>query len=321
MIAKPSLRARSRRAAFTLVELLGVIAIIAILLALSAGAYFRVRVQQQESATGTTLLKLQSELDTQWKAVVDNANLDAKTRSISPAIVSWSGNDDRRAKVVWTKILLRVEFPQTFYDAIDFPVQLKTLGFNVPIKSTYFQAVQGMSPAPVQNPGYPQAHYESAALLYISLTQGRRGMHAFTPEQVGAHAIGSVDLYGKSFKCFIDTWGEPIAFIRWPTGAAGTDLNDPTQPFQVFNTINGVKTPVDPQDPEKTLYDSTWANQGKFSNSIHVLNPNGPLNLSPFVFSAGRDKQYGVDATYAGVGSVDELDNLYSYRARRVGGK
>jgi len=57
--AKPTLRAR--RAAFTLIELLAVIAIIAILLAMSAGAYFRVRVSQQESATNTTLQKLHSE--------------------------------------------------------------------------------------------------------------------------------------------------------------------------------------------------------------------------------------------------------------------
>jgi hypothetical protein len=227
---------------------------------------------------------------------------------------------------VWTKILLRVEFPQTFYDAVNFPVALKSINsqFNVPMKSTYFQAVQGMTSVPQANPGYPQAHYESAALLYIALTQGRRGMQAFSPnEQVGPHAIGNVDLYGKSFKVFIDTWGSPIAFVRWPTGAAMTDdINQP--PFQVLNTftINGVPTqlPVDPQDPERTLNDPNWTNQGNFG-AIHPLNPNGPLNLSPFVFSAGRDKAYGVDATYAGIGSTDELDNLYGYRLRGVGRK
>lgn len=321
MIAKRSPRGRPRRAAFTLIELLAVIAIIAVLLAMSAAAFYRTRVQQQESATNVTLSKLQSELDVQWKTVLDRGAEDARTRSIPQAILSWSGNDDRRAKVVWTKILLRVEFPQTFYDAVNFPVALKSMGFNVPMKSDYFQAVQGMAPAPVANPGYPQAHYESAALLYLALKQGRRGMQAFNPnEQVGPHAIGSVDLYGKSFNVFIDTWGEPIAFIRWPTGATMMDdINQP--PFQVLNTIAGVPTAVDPQDPEKTLHVATWANQSSFSNSIHPLNANGPLNLSPFVFSAGRDKQYGVDATYAGVGSTDELDNLYGYRQRGVGRK
>jgi len=325
VIAKPLPRVRFRRAAFTLIELLGVIAIIAILLAMSAAAFFRVRVQQQESATNVTLQKLQSELDIQHKTVLDRGAEDARTRRIPQAIVSWSGNDDRRAKVVWTKILLRVEFPQTFYDAVNFPVTLSSMGFNVPMKSSYFRAVQGMSPAPVANPGYPQAHYESAALLFIALTQERRGMGAFSPnEQVGPHAIGNVDLYGKSFKVFIDTWGEPIAFIRWPTGAAMTDdINQ--SPFQVLNTftINGVPTqlPVDPQDPERTLNDTAWSNQAGFSNNIHLLNPNGPQNLSPFVFSAGRDKSFGVDATYAGVGSTDELDNLYGYRHRGAGRK
>jgi prepilin-type N-terminal cleavage/methylation domain-containing protein len=314
-----------RRAAFTLVELLAVIAIIGILMALSAGAFFRVRVQQQESATNVTLQKLQSELDTQWKTVMDNANDDARTRSISPSIISWAGNDDRRAKVVWSKILLRVEFPQTFFDATDpvngFPAQMKALNFNIPIKSSYFQATQGMTSAPVANPGYPQAHYESAALLYISLTQGRRGMKSFNPtEQVGPHAIGTVDLYGKQLNVFVDTWGTPIAFIRWPTSAAGSDLNDSSQPFQVFNTISGVKYSVDPQDPELTLNDPSWTNQSGFSKSIHALNPNGPLNLSPFVFSAGRDKDYGVDALY-GNATAGELDNLYGYRLRGVGRK
>src|SRR5262249_27615303 len=170
-------------------------------------------------------------------------------------VKSFCANDSRRSLVVWTKIMMKLEFPQNFYEAANFSTILAANtnpSIQIPPKSSYIRAMQGIPPASlIQNPPPPQAHLESAALLYISLTQGRRGMKSFNPnEQLGPHAIGDVDLYGKSFKCFVDTWGTPIAFIRWPTGAAlSDDINQP--PFQVLNTIGGVPTAVDPQDPER----------------------------------------------------------------------
>ena len=63
----------ARRAGFTLVELLTVVAIIAVLVSLVASATFQVIGVQQKRTTETTIKKVADALDQQWQAVVDQA--------------------------------------------------------------------------------------------------------------------------------------------------------------------------------------------------------------------------------------------------------
>ena len=70
------------RPGFTLIELLIVIAIIGVLAALSAGAYFRIADGQRASATEATLSKLNTGLDRRWRAVIDQAAKDARENKI-----------------------------------------------------------------------------------------------------------------------------------------------------------------------------------------------------------------------------------------------
>ena len=64
---------RHSRRGVTVLELLIVIGIISMLGAMTAGAMFKLKTQQEATATETTIKKLASILDQHWKAVVDSA--------------------------------------------------------------------------------------------------------------------------------------------------------------------------------------------------------------------------------------------------------
>src|SRR5260370_29357924 len=85
---------RRGRFGFTLIEVLVVITIIAIIAGMSMGVYFRVRKAQVQSASETTVNKLASNLDQQWKAVLDNAKDDARVangiKQLDPLANTWA---------------------------------------------------------------------------------------------------------------------------------------------------------------------------------------------------------------------------------------
>ena len=332
------------RRGFTLLELIVVMTIIAIIASLSMGVYFRVRQSQTESAAVTTVNKLQSQLDQQWKAVLDNARDDARAGKIGTiATTTLGGGDSRRELVIWTKIQLKLEFPMTFDEAVNWPA---TVGVNP--KSSYFRAIQAAGITPATNLQEDQKLLESAVLFYMAVTQGRRGVAGFNPiDHLGPHAVGDVVIphynSSTSFKVFLDSWGQPITFIRWPTAKPNGQPGNPADeinaaPFATFGKIstynNGNPFVVDPQDPENTLF-LNWnaASQNTFKQLIHPLG-NVPVNLSPIVMSAGRDKvvntiggnpyvHYGVATDFSLAQTqydpTAEQDNIYGFRSRGVG--
>ena len=99
---------RNRRAAFTLIELLIVMGIIAVLASISIGAVFSLRESQIKNATETTVQKLASALDQQMKAAMDQIFEETP----SPEAVKLSaGGDLRRTRAIYIKMRLRQEFP------------------------------------------------------------------------------------------------------------------------------------------------------------------------------------------------------------------
>src|SRR5438270_6354321 len=98
-----------RRAGFTLLELLVVIGIIAILMTLMAGAYFKVVEGQNESNTGTLVQKIGRTIDQQWQAALDEANqedLSLKT-PVQNMAQDKNGRNKRRERVIWIQQRLK----------------------------------------------------------------------------------------------------------------------------------------------------------------------------------------------------------------------
>lgn len=80
---------------------------------------------------------------------------------------------------------------------------------------------------------------ESAELLYFTLTQsGTFGSSSANLDQFTSEEIADTD--GDSLPEFIDAWGHPLQFYRWPTR-----LFDPTAPNPFVPVLSD---PVDPTD-------------------------------------------------------------------------
>jgi prepilin-type N-terminal cleavage/methylation domain-containing protein len=122
------------RAGFTAIEILIVVAIIALLMSIAAGALIRVKAASERTATETTLTKLASILDRHWKAVIDAAKkeYDGLPTPIKQNLITLADNQantpttpkphprrDDRARLLYVKYRLKQEFPASFDEAID----------------------------------------------------------------------------------------------------------------------------------------------------------------------------------------------------------
>src|SRR5262249_47483450 len=105
------------RPAFTLVELLIVIAIMGLLVSITAAAAVRVFSRQKASNTETLITMLSRALNQHWMAVIDQA----KNEPIPAGVLALAGTDGdsaRRARVIWIKLRLNQEFPTTFAEVV-----------------------------------------------------------------------------------------------------------------------------------------------------------------------------------------------------------
>jgi prepilin-type N-terminal cleavage/methylation domain-containing protein len=304
------LHSTKTRPAFTLIELIVVISIIALLATITISAVFRLQSSQKESNTVTHLTKIQMTLSQQEKAARAQIATDKSYESLLRSYtLDTSGNYDlQRAKALAFKLQLRREFPQTYAEvrcAAVFPATDLNLRSAYGGKPAFLNAIQGN--------GTPDT--ESAALLFLILTQSKGGA-ATDPETIAR--TSTIDIGGKQMRVFVDEWGTPICFRRWARDTeiiALTELNLP--PHVVASAIN-----KDPDDPDgKLKANSGWAPLLRagvtawFTTPLpEVIDPfdgvipfNG-LNLGPFVhrgpfvLSVGRDK------------TVATEDDLYSFR-------
>ncbi|MCS6850724.1 MAG: prepilin-type N-terminal cleavage/methylation domain-containing protein [Gemmataceae bacterium] len=184
---------RDQRTGFTLIELLIVIAILAILVALTAGASIRVLQEQTQKNTELLIQKIDRMLRTQWQAALEQANADA----LPPGM-------DR---VTFVRMRLAQEFPMNFGEA---------------------RALYG--PQLARAGAHGQG--ESAACLYMALQRNRKGSSldagvSFSPKElrdpVGDGLLEFTDYWGEPL----------FFFRRYPLGDKLSYLDGPDHNYPV----------------------------------------------------------------------------------------
>ncbi|RMF43381.1 MAG: type II secretion system protein [Planctomycetota bacterium] len=122
-----------------------------------------------------------------------------------------------------------------------------------------------VAPVPATLPPAVNGTNQGAEMLYqivaTSTYQGGAALEAFRPQEIG-------DTDGDGMPEFIDAWGNPIRWLRWPAGFP-SPLNDPSEP--------------DAMDPLRT--DWRWSD-----NSVMAK----PWLLVPLIISAGPDGVFDV---------------------------
>jgi prepilin-type N-terminal cleavage/methylation domain-containing protein len=223
-----------RRGGFTLIELLVVMFIIAVLVALTAGATLKFIVVQRGSNTKTTLKKLYPQLQKKWSEATNQFRTEPMlpadpctqaATNLAGLSSATSGDLLALTRVIYIKIKQRQAFPVTFAEA--------TGGFVITIPLNGTVAIPPL-PAYVAelkkygittgNAANPQA-YESSVCLLMALKRGG----GLTDEALGQDNI-SINVVPQKAPCLIDAWGYPIAFTRWPLGNTNTTQADPTDP-------------------------------------------------------------------------------------------
>lgn len=128
-------------------------------------------------------------------------------------------------------------------------------------------------------PGRPPLNFENqqAELLYaiVALTQynGGPALEHFRPTEIG-------DTDGDGYPEFLDAWGRPIRWLRWPAGFP-SELNQAYRNPQSSVTGNADDTPSAPDALDPLRTDWRW------NPSMPELLK--PWTLVPLIVSAGED--------------------------------
>jgi len=282
-----------RRHAFTLAELLVTMTIIGMLAAATLGGLMASRRQARIQQTRATIVKLDRIISQKWDAYrtrqlpisMGTLRHSCEEEVELPPPPWWSdpskpytvkrinASEVRRFLTNTRRDLIRMELPDRWSDVTNPPLVLeKTPAVTLRFRRLRDQAIaRGVPEATVNG-------YASPELLYMIVSQTSEDLALFHDREFG-------DVDGDGLREFHDSWGRPIAFVRWPAGFMAT-----------YDAVDSVIDPSlqDPYDPD---------------------NLTGCYALHPLVYSPGPDGQYDINrgtqpsGTYAyrldGRGNID----------------
>ena len=303
------------RSGFTLIELLVVISIIGFMSGMFLVAYQGASQESNIQKTRSTIQKISEVLNARMDEYINYPiALRNATAALPPNMVSWDGTREtvsvlrERGRLLVLRDLIRMEMPDhpddlkytTFWSSLSglpnnlprpVPTGLGTTpafanpGFQIsaPLTSRTRALIARLSKVGPVEPILRWDELNANAELLFLIVEGSDLNGTSAIELFGKSEIGDTD--GDGLKEFIDAFGTPIRWIRWPAGFPGAsrfypDMLDPSL--------------IDPGPPRRLLINSEPLDRlGTDPGWATTLRKPG-TGLSPLVISAGTDRQFGI---------------------------
>jgi len=326
------LRPPRPRRAFTLVEVLVVVAIIGILASMVLGALYVAMESARRTRTRTLVDKLHNQIMLRWE--------EFETRRV-PLAVNPAATPDQIAldQLIFLNEIMRMELPDSYLDLNLQYYDPFNAGWQSLLEPFSFEyAGLGVSRRPDPNemtappvteylPSVTRAYQErvianakrlkqvnptlypteiaaldgmirenqSAEMLYL-IVNTSYGDEDSSGVHFGDRDVADTDEDGMPE--FVDAWGHPIEWIRWPAGYANINtITGGTNPGWGFVTdlISGdAASDPDPFDPRRVRIVN---NVAPTADPIPPSMPPTPLysyRLVPLIMSPGPDGEYGI---------------------------
>jgi prepilin-type N-terminal cleavage/methylation domain-containing protein len=310
----------------TLIELLITMVIMAIISAAILGTARAAMESARRSRTKSTITKINTLLMERWDSY------STRRVEVSPAIVSAinalypaqissaeRGQMMADARLLALRELMQMEMPDRWSDVINQPVedvadqspsnffQPKMLAAVPAVAQTYYRRLVNMHKDVNgdQITGNMARDNQSAECLYLTIMyatgEGEARTH-FLPQDIG-------DTDGDGAPEFLDGWGNPIFFVRWPAGFVSNSplmTGDPEVDHDPFDPLRRdiATTPPDSRYPSIQPFRKLVVTRVR-NRSPHVA----AYRLMPLIFSGGPDNDPGLHL--APVAVVDDPYSTY----------
>jgi prepilin-type N-terminal cleavage/methylation domain-containing protein len=223
----PHCRRLDPRAAFTLVELMVTMVIVAMLAALTLSGLAGVRQRAKIDKTRSTIRKINEIVLPHYESYL--------TRRVPQAAAAMPS-----ASRLWgLRLLMTLEMPDQWSDVVLISGSgIPPWSFTAPVKR--YAAMKTLN--------LPSLAFQDAECLAMIVMRG--GFDPDALESFRADEIGDVD----KDRCpeFLDGWGKPIGFIRWPVGFDSPlqlkDASANPDPFDPMRRSQVVTFPFDQTD-------------------------------------------------------------------------
>jgi len=288
----PTRRPTRTPRAFTLVELLVAISILAMLAALSMSMLRNVAEYARVDRTRTQIARIDTYIMERYNSYLTRTVPVRIAADHTPQVAMY-------VRLVMVRELMRMEMPERISDLSSGPQSITVpTTSGMPATRTYtlpqpalHRAMQAKANAMnsqwLMNNQPAHGQNEAAECLYLILqtmnSSGRNPVDSFAASEVG-------DVDGDGMKEFLDAWGRPIQFLRWAPGYVIAN-NAVTTQTDAIDNVSMMPISPDPFDPMRV-------DPGYGANS-----PKKPFALKPLIFSGGQDRRYDINMgalTYAG---------------------
>ena len=271
---------RSRQAGFTLLELMVVLGIILLLTTITLISLGGSGTQARINATQVTIRKITAMLKDR-KEEFSRLDFNGATRKIGVANVSQGDI------ILVKKILAKEHFPQRYED---------TLGNNVD-RTTICPDPNDSSNCEDDDKSLKA---ESSEFLYEMLVTGKAfGLTNVSTANFEQQELGDTDEDGRLE--FVDAWGQPLQFYRWPTRLirpnGGSNQINPNNILaglfaSKFNTYTYNQDPDDPIGEVEAAYKrrKNSNNNNSFEDDFHTYNTWHTF----LIMSSGDDQELGI---------------------------